>query len=151
MQLHCREARHGMLGAERTRKSHDSEAFEVNYVPKHLDGEWYTIKLMFWNTLIMDWGHILDILAWIKSRKFRKTGALLRFVNSLIFAHKHNLTCQGQVGFQAYFHWKLVVYCSFVYERAVFYWSSALWHPKWCSKITSAKKSDVTGHDIGLH
>ena len=49
----------------------------------------------------MDWGYILDILAWIKSRKFRKTGALLRFVNSLIFAHQHNLTCQDQVGFQA--------------------------------------------------
>ena len=25
-----------MLGAERTRKPHDSEAFEVNYVPEHL-------------------------------------------------------------------------------------------------------------------
>ena len=48
----------------------------------------------------MDWGYILDILAWITSRKFRQTGALLRFVNSLIFAHHHNLICQGQVGFQ---------------------------------------------------
>ena len=49
----------------------------------------------------MDWGNMLDILAWIQGRKFQKTGALLRFVNSLIFAHQHNLTCQGQVGFQA--------------------------------------------------
>ena len=49
----------------------------------------------------MDWGYILDILAWIESRKFQKTGALLRFVNSLIFAHQHNLIWQGQVGFQA--------------------------------------------------
>ena len=36
-------------------------------------------------------------------------------------------------------------------KGSCFYWSLSLWHPKWCSRITSAKKSDVTGHDIGLH
>ena len=31
-------------------------------------------------------------------------------------------------------------------KGSCFYWSLSLWHPKWCSRITSAKKSEVTGH-----
>ena len=59
----------------------------------------------------MDWNYSLDILDLIKSRKFRQIGALLRFVNSLIFAHQHNLICQGQVGFQAWFHRNILLFC----------------------------------------